>query len=67
VLLTKVDQSGNVRPLVQSGSGSGDPRELYGGRRAQKRGSKKVDTHVDGQRVRYFADDDRYDIKQMVS
>ncbi|XP_037726109.1 CWF19-like protein 2 homolog [Drosophila subpulchrella] len=65
VLLTKVDQSGNVRPLVQSGSGSGDPNELYGGRRAQKRGSKKVDTHVDGQRVRYFADDDRYDIKQM--
>ncbi|XP_016942012.2 CWF19-like protein 2 homolog [Drosophila suzukii] len=65
VLLTKVDQSGNVRPLVQSGSGSGDPSELYGGRRAQKRGSKKVDTHVDGHRVRYFADDDRYDIKQM--
>ncbi|XP_016962958.1 CWF19-like protein 2 homolog [Drosophila biarmipes] len=65
VLLTKVDQSGNVRPLMQSGSGPGDPNELYGGRRAQKRGSKKVDTHVDGQRVRYFADDDRYDIKQM--
>ncbi|EDW51477.1 GM22547 [Drosophila sechellia] len=61
VLLTKVDQSGNVRPLVQSG----DPNEPYGGRRGQKRGSKKVDTHVDGQRVRYFADDDRYDIKQM--
>lgn len=63
VLLTKVDQSGNVRPLVQSG----DPNESYGGRRGPKRGSKKVDTHVDGQRVRYFADDDRYDIKQMVS
>ncbi|EDX01790.1 CWF19-like protein 2 homolog [Drosophila yakuba] len=61
VLLTKVDQSGNVRPLVQSG----DPNEQYGGRRGQKRSSKKVDTHVDGQRVRYFADDDRYDIKQM--
>ncbi|KAH8238413.1 hypothetical protein KR032_006507 [Drosophila birchii] len=64
VLLTKTDQSGNVRPLVQAS----DPRELYGGRRGQKRGSgsgKKVDTHVDGQRVRYFADDDRYDIKQM--
>ncbi|XP_016983943.1 CWF19-like protein 2 homolog [Drosophila rhopaloa] len=61
VLLTKIDQSGNVRPLVHSA----DPNELYGGRRAQKRSSKKVDTHVDGQRVRYFADDDRYDIKQM--
>ncbi|EDV47001.1 CWF19-like protein 2 homolog [Drosophila erecta] len=61
VLLTKVDQSGNVRPLVQSSN----PNEQYGGRRGQKRSSKKVDTHVDGQRVRYFADDDRYDIKQM--
>ncbi|KAH8368314.1 hypothetical protein KR084_009939 [Drosophila pseudotakahashii] len=61
VLLTKVDQSGNVRPLVQTS----DPNELYGGRKGQKRSSKKVDTHVDGQRVRYFADDDRYDIKQM--
>ncbi|XP_020797823.1 CWF19-like protein 2 homolog [Drosophila serrata] len=67
VLLTKTDQSGNVRPLVQAKSSTSDPRELYGGRRGQKRGSsgKKVDTHVDGQRVRYFADDDRYDIKQM--
>ncbi|XP_017074497.1 CWF19-like protein 2 homolog [Drosophila eugracilis] len=61
VLLTKVDKSGNVRPLVQTT----DPNELYGGRRGQKRSNKKVDTHVDGQRVRYFADDDRYDIKQM--
>ncbi|XP_017050807.1 CWF19-like protein 2 homolog [Drosophila ficusphila] len=61
VLLTKVDQRGNVRPLVQSA----DPNELYGGKRGQKRSNKKVDTHVDGQRVRYFADDDRYDIKQM--
>lgn len=69
VLLTRTDQSGNVRPLVQgkTAAAASDPRELYGGRRGQKRSSKKVDTHVDGQRVRYFADDDRYDIKQMVS
>ncbi|KAH8303337.1 hypothetical protein KR059_007865 [Drosophila kikkawai] len=69
VLLTKTDQSGNVRPLVQAKATTAapsDPRDLYGGRRGQKRSSsKKVDTHVDGQRVRYFADDDRYDIKQM--
>ncbi|XP_001355505.3 CWF19-like protein 2 homolog [Drosophila pseudoobscura] len=66
VLLTKTDQCGNVRPLVQSTSGTAtDPNSLYGGRRGQKSRNKKVDTHVDGQRVRYFADDDRYDIKQM--
>ncbi|XP_064538762.1 CWF19-like protein 2 homolog [Drosophila montana] len=67
VLLTRTDASGNVRPLVQSRStaAQADPNSLYGGRKGQKRGQKKVDTHVDGQRVRYFADDDRYDIKQM--
>lgn len=68
VLLTRTDASGNVRPLVQSRSAAAqaDPNALYGGRKGQKRAQKKVDTHVDGQRVRYFADDDRYDIKQMV-
>ncbi|XP_030569578.1 CWF19-like protein 2 homolog [Drosophila novamexicana] len=67
VLLTRTDASGNVRPLVQSRSAAAqaDPNALYGGRKGQKRAQKKVDTHVDGQRVRYFADDDRYDIKQM--
>ncbi|KAH8421463.1 hypothetical protein KR009_008316 [Drosophila setifemur] len=64
VLLTKTDKSGNVYPLLQSRTPS-NPNDLYGGRKGQKRSSKKVDTHVDGQRVRYFADDDRYDIKQM--
>ncbi|EDV99985.1 CWF19-like protein 2 homolog [Drosophila grimshawi] len=70
VLLTRTDASGNVRPLMQSRSGAAqlDPNSLYGGRRrgGEKRANKKkLDTHVDGQRVRYFADDDRYDIKQM--
>lgn len=60
VLLTRTDASGNVRPLVQS--------TTKGGQQPEKRSKKKMDTHdKDGQRVRYFADDDRYDIKQMVS
>ncbi|KAH8265956.1 hypothetical protein KR026_006602 [Drosophila bipectinata] len=64
VLLTKTDQSGNVRPLMHAGTHS-NPNDLYGGSNGRKRSNKKVETHVDGQRVRYFADDDRYDIKQM--
>ncbi|XP_061387107.1 CWF19-like protein 2 homolog [Musca vetustissima] len=60
VLLTHTDQSGQSRPLPASKFV--DPRDLYGGKKKQKR----VKTHDDeGQRVRYFADDDRYDIKQM--
>lgn len=60
VLLTRTDASGNVRPLVQS--------TTKGGQQPEKRSKKKMDTHdKEGQRVRYFADDDRYDIKQMVS
>lgn len=44
-----------------------EPRTEYeepkGGRGKKK---KKVDTHEGGQRVRYFADDDKYSIKDMV-
>ncbi|KAH8318442.1 hypothetical protein KR074_010937 [Drosophila pseudoananassae] len=64
VLLTKTDQSGNVRPLIHGGTHS-NPNDLYGGSKGRKRSNKKVETHVDGERVRYFADDYRYDIKQM--
>ncbi|XP_030378669.1 CWF19-like protein 2 homolog [Scaptodrosophila lebanonensis] len=66
VLLTQTDQRGNVRPLMQSRSEARHGE--YGGRKGEKHGGKtkkKVETHEDGQRVRYFADDDRYDIKQM--
>lgn len=56
VVLTRTDSRGVTRPIeadVASSSG------LKG-----KKG--KVQTHGnDGQRVRYFADDDRYDLKQM--
>ncbi|EDW82274.1 uncharacterized protein Dwil_GK25711 [Drosophila willistoni] len=62
VLLTRTDQKGQVRPLIQSRS---KLEPSTGERDTGVRKKKKMDTHVDGQRVRYFADDDRYDIKQM--
>ncbi|XP_075156157.1 CWF19-like protein 2 homolog [Haematobia irritans] len=61
IILTHTDQKGQSRPLPSSKTV--DPRDLYGG---GKKKQKRVKTHDDdGQRVRYFADDDRYDIKQM--
>ncbi|GBP15758.1 CWF19-like protein 2 homolog [Eumeta japonica] len=54
IILTHTDQMGNTRPLLASKSTD------------SKKKQKRVATHNDtGQRVRYFADDDRYDIKQM--
>uniref|UniRef100_A0A1I8Q4H1 Cwf19-like C-terminal domain-containing protein n=1 Tax=Stomoxys calcitrans TaxID=35570 RepID=A0A1I8Q4H1_STOCA len=61
VILTRTDKTGHSRPLPSSNTV--DPRDLYG---SSKKKVKRVKTHDnDGQRVRYFADDDRYDIKQM--
>ncbi|KAM7349009.1 CWF19-like protein 2 homolog [Cochliomyia hominivorax] len=62
ILLTHTDQMGNTRPLPSSKYV--DPRDLYGGRKKQKQ--KRIDTHNEsGERIRYFADDDRHDLKQM--
>lgn len=63
VLLTRTDGRGNIRPLSQV-SQTVDERELYGGRNARKK-QKRLETHKDGERIRYFPDDDKYDIKQM--
>ncbi|XP_060664449.1 CWF19-like protein 2 homolog [Drosophila nasuta] len=63
VLLTRSDASGNVRPLLQSSASTSTSASNSGGNRKQNK--KRMETHVDGERVRYFADDDRYDIKQM--
>ncbi|KAL7742494.1 hypothetical protein ACLKA6_005654 [Drosophila palustris] len=66
VLLTRTDTSGNARPLMQSRQR--DEASLYGGRKGEKHSKKKkkMDTHDgDGQRVRFFADDDRYSLKEM--
>ncbi|XP_054727169.1 CWF19-like protein 2 homolog [Anastrepha obliqua] len=63
VLLTHTDERGNVRPLAKA-SRTIDERDLYGGRNARRK-QKRLETHADGERMRYFPDDDKYDIKQM--
>ncbi|KAI4815861.1 hypothetical protein KUCAC02_005988 [Chaenocephalus aceratus] len=52
LLLFRTDQSGRAWP-VNAPSG---PQEPQGGRRKKK----AIETHVDGERVRYFQDDDQY-------
>lgn len=60
-VLTRTDGKGGQHPL---------PAPRYGEQSLQ--GSKgkgkktKVETHQSGQRVRYFADDDKYSLNQMV-
>ncbi|XP_054649293.1 CWF19-like protein 2 [Dunckerocampus dactyliophorus] len=58
VVLFRTDQSGQAWP-VKPLSG---PQEPHGGRRKKK----PIETHVDGQRVRYFQDDDSVGLKEMV-
>ncbi|KAM6931745.1 CWF19-like protein 2 [Lycodopsis pacificus] len=58
VLLFRTDQSGRAWP-VNNPSG---PQEPHGGRRKKN----KIETHVDGERVRYFQDDDNVGLKEMV-
>lgn len=62
IMLTKTNSQGVSKPL----SRQTDDSDKWGGRAGRKK-NKKVETHVGGERVRYFADDDKYDIKQMVS
>lgn len=58
VVLTRTDAAGNIRPLEMT-----TEREHRGKRKKRQ----KVDTHdKEGKRERYFADDDRYDLKEMV-
>ncbi|XP_071352883.1 CWF19-like protein 2 [Trachinotus anak] len=58
VLLFRTDQSGRAWP-VKAPSG---PQEPHGGRRKKK----PIETHADGQRVRYFQDDDNVGLQEMV-
>lgn len=62
IMLTKTNSQGVSKPLSRQTKES----DLWGGKAGRKK-NKKAETHVGGERVRYFADDDRYDIKQMVS
>lgn len=64
ILLTHTDAKGNSRPLQQSRStGCNSTMSNRNGRK------RRVETHSDGQRMRYFADDTddfgKYDLKTM--
>lgn len=60
VLLTVSSTTGDYsRPLKHTNN------DQYGASSSSKK-TKRVDTHSGGERQRYFADDDRFDIKQMV-
>ncbi|CAH2090395.1 unnamed protein product [Euphydryas editha] len=54
VLLMSTTTSGNSRPLV---SNPGDPRS--------KGGKRKAETHDSSGRIKYFGNDDKYDLAQM--
>ncbi|XP_063228770.1 CWF19-like protein 2 isoform X2 [Bacillus rossius redtenbacheri] len=56
VLLTRTGAGGLVHPLPPPGA-----PEPSGGRRKRQRAG----THVDGKRVRYFADDDEFTLQEM--
>jgi diadenosine tetraphosphate (Ap4A) HIT family hydrolase len=57
VILTQTDSQGHSRPVrLQSDYGE------FSGSQKKKR---KVETHHDGQRIRYFADDDKHSLQQM--
>lgn len=57
VMLIATSASGSSRPLTSSEKG--DPRS--------KSGKRKAQTHVSGERTKYFGDDDKYNLQQMVS
>ncbi|XP_026233453.1 CWF19-like protein 2 isoform X2 [Anabas testudineus] len=58
MLLFRTDESGRAWP-VKGPSGIQEP---HGGRRKKK----PIETHVDGERVRYFQDDDNVGLQEMV-
>lgn len=61
VLLTLTNPStGTSRPISQRDDQKKNPQD----RRNNKK--KRAETHLDGERTKYYADDDKYDIKQMV-
>lgn len=62
ILLTSTNSKGMSRP-VQIHSEENKWERLNSKQRKQQ----KIETHSGGERVRYYADDDKYDIKQMVS
>lgn len=63
ILLTSMNSKGMSRPVTTGHN----EKDLWGGKSGRKRKQNKVETHTGGERVRYFADDDKHDIKQMVN
>lgn len=57
VMLISTNNSGNSMPLTKSEKG--DPRS--------KGGKRKAETHNSGERMKYFGNDDKYNLAQMVS
>lgn len=57
VILTHTDAKGFTRPVSL-----GAPETSR-----DRRKPKKVETHSGGKRTRYFADDDKYNLQEMVS
>ncbi|XP_036392810.1 CWF19-like protein 2 isoform X2 [Megalops cyprinoides] len=58
VVLFRTDQAGRAWPV----NAPSEPPEPKGGRRKRK----AIETHRDGERVRYFQDDDKVDLQEMV-
>lgn len=58
VILTRTDSRGFVHPLQQFGQYA----EPVGGRRRKQ----KIETHAGGKRMRYYADDDKYSLRDLV-
>lgn len=57
VILTRTDSRGFVRPLQKFGQHA----EPVGGRRRKQ----KIETHAEGKRMRYYADDDRHSLQDL--
>lgn len=66
ILLTTTSENGLSKPLKRQSAVKYQKDDPWGGRSGKKK-QPKVQTHAAGERVRYFADDDKYDIKEMVS
>jgi hypothetical protein len=59
VILTRTDSRGFVHPIQQLDQ---HLKPLGGRRRKQK-----METHAEGKRLRYYADDDKYSLRDLVS
>lgn len=60
VVLSITNAAGVSRPANQREDSTRRPHD-------KKKKNKRVDTHEDGERTKYYPDDGKYDIKQMVS